>query len=568
MLNPNPRDGEASYLLGLVSRLAGDLDGADDAFGKATWNAPWRAPASLARAELAAARGELARALELVDGAVAANPEGCPARGLRAALLRHLGRDEEARRTVASILADDPFDARAWHEEALLTTAEGVHPTDPFPYGAQTALDVAHDEARAGLFDEACDVLERALLAGAGPGAEALVRYTLGWLEEHRERPEAAARQRRLARELSPDFVFPARLEEIEVLGSAIRADPGDPRAPYYLGNLLYDRRRYHDAIRAWRTARRLDRGFPTVHRNLGIAEWNVLHRPEHALAAFERAVRADPSDARLLYELDQLRKRLGHDPADRLARLDARPDLTAQRDDLAVEVATLLNLRGRHTEALGLLGARRFHPWEGGEGLVSRQWVVANRELARTGLREGRPAEAIERLDAAMRYPPELGEGRHLLTREHELQLLRGLAMRAAGDAASAVAWLARAAAPQGDPSEPEGDAPYWRALALRELGRPDEARTLLEGMRREARRGQRSRVRIPFFATSLPTMLLFEDDLTSRARREARFLEGLALRGLGHERAAHRTWRAVLAEDPAHLEAALHIARPAGQP
>jgi tetratricopeptide (TPR) repeat protein len=271
--------------------------------------------------------------------------------------------------------------------------------------------------------------------------------------------------------------------------------------------------------------------------------------------------VRADPGDARLLYELDQLRKRLGQDPARRLAELEAHAGLVARRDDLSVERATLLNLAGRHAEALDVLRSRRFHPWEGGEGLVSRQWVVAHQELARAAMREGRNDEAIAHLEAAMRYPPNLGEGKHLLTREHEAQLLLGLAERQRGTIDAGRAWLERAASPQGDPADPEGEARYWRALALRALGREAEATAALEDMRREARRGQRAEARIPYFATSLPTLLLFDDDLTARVRLEAAWLEGLALLGLGRARAGSRALRAVLRVDPAHQGAVLRL-------
>jgi hypothetical protein len=55
---------------------------------------------------------------------------------------------------------------------------------------------------------------------------------------------------------------------------------------------------------------------------------------------------------------------------------------------------------------------------------------------------------------------------------------------------------------------------------------------------------------------------MLLFDDDLTLRARQEGRYLEGLALLGLGHARAARSRFRSLLAERPEHLEAALRLA------
>ena len=222
-----------------------------------------------------------------------------------------------------------------------------------------------------------------------------------------------------------PDGALPARLEEIAVLEWAIAEDAHDARAPYYLGCLLYDKRRYEEAIARWRRAARLDPAFPTVHRNLGIAEFNVLGRPERALSAYRRAHRAEPTDARVLYELDQLRKRLGHDPAARLHALEAEPATVLERDDLTVELVTLLNLAGRYREAVEVLSARRFHPWEGGEGLVSAAWVVAHRELAREALANGDAPTAVEHARAAMHYPPNLGEGKHLLTPENELQLL-----------------------------------------------------------------------------------------------------------------------------------------------
>jgi tetratricopeptide (TPR) repeat protein len=364
------------------------------------------------------------------------------------------------------------------------------------------------------------------------------------------------------AQRMSPAWVMPARLEEIAVLRWAMAEDPDDARAPYYLGNLLYDRRRYTEAIGLWRRAARLEPTFPTVHRNLGIAEVNVLRRPVRGLAAYRRAVAADPSDARLLYELDQLRKRLAHDPADRIRALEARRDLVSKRDDLTVEFVTLLVRTGRHQEAADVLRRRRFHPWEGGEGLVSGLWVAAHRELARAALRAGDHGRAASLLRTAMTYPTNLGEGKHLLTRENELQHLLGRALSTGGEPDEAGAWFGRAAEPQGDPDAPAADGPYWQALALRELGRSAEAEERLRALLRAARAQARTEVRIPYFATSLPTLLLFEDDLTARARQDARYLEGLALLGLGRRRAARVRFRTLLAERPDHLEAALRLA------
>ncbi len=533
--NGNPRDGEASYLLGLGLRLAGRLLEADTAFGKALWNGAYGAAANTARAEIAAAEGRAQDALAFIERALAANASEPLALGLKMALLRRAGRLTDAREVVAATLAADPLDVRALHEQSLLEADRTA-----LPGGAQTALDIAHDEARAGLLEEAVDVLVRALEAGPQPGHRPLLHYTLAWIEARRGEHAAARTHRRLAAAAAPAYALPVRLEEIEVLEWAIGEDPDDARAPYYLGCLLYDKRRYEEAITCWRRAARLDPAFPTVHRNLGIAEFNVLDRPERALASYRRAHKADPADARVLYELDQLRKRLAHDPPARLRSLEAERATALRRDDLTVELVTLLNLAGRYDEALEVLRGRRFHPWEGGEGLVSAQWVVAHRELARAALAAGDADAAIDHALSAMEYPQNLGEGKHLLTPENELQLLLGRSLRASGRAQEADVWLRRATEAQGDPAAPTGDGPYWQALALRELGQAEAAHERLAALADSAAEQATTQVRIPYFATSLPTLLLFDDDLSERARQEALYLEGLVALGRGRTRAA----------------------------
>lgn len=48
--------------------------------------------------------------------------------------------------------------------------------------------------------------------------------------------------------------------------------------AASYLGNLLYDRRRYAEAIALWETATRLLPSYAVPWRNLGIARFNAQH--------------------------------------------------------------------------------------------------------------------------------------------------------------------------------------------------------------------------------------------------------------------------------------------------
>ena len=116
----------------------------------------------------------------------------------------------------------------------------------------------------------------------------------------------AALRCFREGAALSPDYCFPSRLEEIVILEAAMRANPHDGKAPYYLGNLLYDRRRHDEAIVLWEKSAKLDGNFSIVWRNLGIGYFNIRQQPAKARAAYDRAFKANPTDARLLYERDR----------------------------------------------------------------------------------------------------------------------------------------------------------------------------------------------------------------------------------------------------------------------
>ncbi len=202
------------------------------------------------------------------------------------------------------------------------------------------------------------------------------------------------------------------------------------------------------------------------------------------ARAAYERAWRANPADARLLYERDQLWKRLGVSPARRLAALRTQPALVGERDDLALELAALYNQAGRPAAAQRLLAMRVFQPWEGGEGQALGQHVRTQLALGRAALRAGRPAVAWAHFEAALKPPRNLGESRHPLANPGDIHFWLGEAWAALGDHAAAREHWRAAAAFQGDFQEMKvrsfSEMTYYTARALGRLaagGRPPPA-------------------------------------------------------------------------------------------
>jgi len=212
--------------------------------------------------------------------------------------------------------------------------------------------------------------------------------------------------------------------------------------------------------------------------------------------------------------------------PADRLMQLESRPDLVSQRDDLAVELVTLLNQTGQPKKALEMLSTRRFNPWEGGEGLVSGQYVWAHLMLGRSFLESGDQEKALTHFSNAREYPHNLGEGKHLLTPEAHLDYFSGVALSQMGRTEEARQFWTRAAADE----RPLDWTAYYRALSFQALDRHDEASRILNEMRLFAAEQMKAKVKVDYFATSLPNLLLFEDDLQKRNQVDCLFLLALA--------------------------------------
>jgi len=554
--NANPADGEAFYHLGLCLRYLGRDAEAYDAFYKSVWNQAWTAAGYHALAELDCRRQDWGTALEHLEQSLRSNTQNLRARNLKAIALRALGRTAESDAGLGETLALDPLD---WWARHLRGEKPGCD--------LQTALDLAHDYARAGLFAEAIALLESAVarprdLPDQSWGAAPLVAYTLGWLHEQIHQAQRARQHFRRAAALSPDYCFPARLEEIAILEAAMRAHPQDARAPYYLGNLLYDRRRHAEAIVLWETSARLQGDFSVVWRNLGIGYYNVRHNARRARSAYEKAFRANPTDARLLFERDQLWKRMGEPPSRRLLELERHSDLVRQRDDLSVELASLYNQTGQPAKARELIAGRRFQPWEGGEGGPLGQWARAHLLLGRAALSRGDAAQAYAFFGAALDAPLNLGEARHPLANASDLHFWLGCARAELGDLKSARPHWRIAAGFRGDFQEMSvrafSEMTYYSALAAQKLGRKAPARKLFQDLLAYARQLRNSTAKIDYFATSLPTMLLFEDDLQVRQETTAWFLQAQAQLGLGQKSRAGRTLKQVLRRDPNHAGAA----------
>lgn len=422
-----PKDAEATYYLGLTLKATGRWTEADETLMKAAWNLAWRAPAYFAAAEVAAARGRLPRALDLVNRSLEVNAQNVRALTLKAAVLRHLERAEEARQALAQVI--DPLDERVVAEKALLA-------------GGTAPLQLAHAEEigaeylAAGLHADGLAVLSRV----EKPSPLAL--YYAAYFAAQSGRKEQAASLYAQARAGAPDYVFPYTAEAETVL----RAAPaGDPRAPYYLGNLLYDWQP-DEALKLWERSAALEPGFAVVQRNIGVAYAHREGGRAQAIAAYERAVASQRKYALHFAELDELYEKAAVAADKRLALLEANKAVVEQRDDAQARRIALLVTAGRHDEAIALMQARRFAVWEGANLNVAATWTEAHVQRGRARLTAGRAREALIDFEAAASIPDNLpSEGRGV-GRNAEPAYWAGMAHLALGDRAQARAAFERA--------------------------------------------------------------------------------------------------------------------------
>ncbi|WP_256004342.1 DUF5107 domain-containing protein [Pedobacter deserti] len=574
--NPNPYDTEPYYNLGLCLKFLRRRDEAYAAFYKSTWGRAWKDSGYLGVAQIDMARGHYQSALEHIGLSLENNAASSKAYVIKAAALRKLSRLNDALDVTKGALQRDPFNLGALYELTSVYGANGQHKECESAMDelirlsrgeAQNFITYALDYAASGLYVEAADLLAH---AAGKETTSPMVYYHLAAFNHALGRADQRDKWLGAAAAASAYLCFPNRLEDIAALELALRVNEADGRAPYYLGNLFYDKRQYDEAIRYWELAAERDAAFPTTYRNLGIAYFNKRNDAERALQCFERAFALDPSDARVLMELDQLYKRLNRSAGQRRIFMEKNLDVVFERDDMYLEYVSLLNFMGEHRKALDLLTKRKFHPWEGGEGKASGQYVYSLMELAKEQIPLGAFEQAIGMLNAAQQYPHNLGEGKLFGTQENDIFYWLGCAWEGYGDREQARYYFEKATVGLDEPSaamfynDQQPDKIFYQGLAWKKLNRHVQAERIFNKLIDYAAAHMNDDVKIDYFAVSLPNLLIFEDDLNVRNQAHCYFMQGLGYIGLGEMTEAGISLQRVMELDAVHQGAKTHINMP----
>jgi len=578
--NPNPYDGEPYYNLGLSLVLQEKYLEAYDAFFKATWNDAWQHASFLWLARIAAHQHKTNDALQLAKKSLIKNYHSNTTRHLKAALLRQKNLLQECIALCDESIKIDAFNFGCLYEkclaEKLLSKKSSASSLDDLfklmRYAENNFLELALQYAHAGLYDDAIALLSSYIIHFSElkntNAITPLIHYYLGWLHEKNDSDDdEALKYYQQAAEDNSAIVFPNKIEEIIILQAAIAMNPSDSKANYNLGNLWYDKRQYDEAITCWERSIEINQNFATPYRNLAIAYYNKRNDKQKALQYLEKAFVLDNTDARVLMELDQLHKLSNKPFKERLQLLEKCAQLVEQRDDLYIEKITLYNNLKDYSTAKKLLAARHFHPWEGGEGKVTSQYLLCHTELAKQAIIDRRFDEAISLLNAAKRYPDNLGEGKLYGAQDNDLDYLTACAYTGLNMHDKATEFFKQAIVGISEPAQaiyyndPQPDKIFYQALAWIKLDEPAKAKSIFNRFLSFGEKHMNDEIHVDYFAVSLPDMLVFDIDLNQRNKQHCNYLIGLGNIGLGNYEKGAAYLELVLKNDINHQGAATYL-------
>ena len=331
------------------------------------------------------------------------------------------------------------------------------------------------------------------------------------------------------------------------MLKYAISADEKAGNACYYLGSLYYDRFRYEEAAEMWEMSVSRIETQGKSWRNLALYYFDKAGNAEKAKLCLENALKYK-NDPRLLLEYEQLLKNMNYTPEQRLAVYEQYPDLLAERDDCYLDKLTLVSQTGDFEKAIEMARVKRFHIYEGGEGKLTKQhaWMhtLYGKQLAEAG--DAAKAETI--FMDGVNMPKSYGEAKTFFNQEAHIFYYLGSLYETEGKAAEAKAAFEQAAIYKAAVSE----ISLFRALALKKLGREEEAKQVLDEMLTVAENFIVNKDLRTYYGVGSPSPMPFEYDIEKNNLTDGNILKAFALLGLDKAEEAQAAIETVRALNP----------------
>ncbi|MGW8314101.1 MAG: DUF5107 domain-containing protein [Bacteroidales bacterium] len=561
-----PRDGEAYYYLGVCQKYQEKYEEAYKNLYQATWSQGFHTAAYTQLAELSCRKGAFADALQQLERSLVTNSNHTRALNLQAAVMRQTGHPEQAIQLSDRVRNMDPLDNWALCEAYFATEQSGREAVAQqalqmlrgrMSGNVQSYLELSMEYAGAGLWEDAIRVLDEVYPADLDDQTTRdiypMVYYFLGYFRLETGDRAQAMQYFRLAAQQSPDYCFPFRLESIGILEEAEEINPSDSRAPFYLGNLLFDLQP-EQALGAWERSAALDDTYWLVHRNLGMAYNKVNNDLPLAVEHYLKAISLRPGDQRLLYEVDLINAAGREDPSLRLQLLQDHHGAIADNnvsDALSREIMLLVQLE-QYEEALQVLSDNYFKQWEG-VSKAYNSYVDAHLILGWELMKQGRGEDALAQMKLAGEFPSNMMVAKpYRGGRSSEVAYFTGRVYEEMGEEELASASYASSVEERQALGLDEHY--YYRACSLRELGMEKEAEDIFNGLIALGEQRLDSS-RPDFFAK------FGERETPEDKQSEAYYLMGLGYMGKGMDRKAEEMFSNAVELNVNHVWAARYL-------
>ena len=530
-------DAAPEYYLALVERGLGNLKRAEDLFWRCTWRLTHKKESYVELARIAALRGDWKEALARIDDALALGQDEAKLWTMKGIFFRKLRVEDFKVYNVYHSYATLLVRALKCDPLAYWAVVEGLVFLDA-PYAladaeknrglkAQQLLECISDYWGIGCYDEVIALCDAALAKAAAEkpyrteGPRLPLTDTIAACDSYKNALfgyfKGAAQLKKVAKKMLPidnsilatfaaaasmptDYCFPNRLEEEEVLKLAAATAPELANTWYYLGCCEWNHDRKDAGLADWKKCVALcettnHQSLTTNHSSYALALRCIgfaLSHPgtyftntgvpsgipsKEAYEYYLKSLEADPTNFRTLDEAGKLAEKLNIPAPKRLALMEKYRSTVYKYDACVLRLAYTYNAVGRYAEAHEILTTRRFHVWEGADGLLA-PFVESCIGLGKAAIAKGDYKTALKYFAESTTYPANLQAGRPGdAGTEPKSRYFMAQCKKALGDEAgykaelenSLKGWIHA------------GEMDYWRVKALRELGRDAECAPLI---------------------------------------------------------------------------------------
>jgi tetratricopeptide (TPR) repeat protein len=549
-----PSTCEPLYLQGLVLKALGLYDEAIDTLYRASWDYAYHSAAYYQLAQIFALKGDFNKALHQVNESITTNIRNNRAVALKASLQRRNGDFEEAGRTIAALMDSDPLDFRMRNELVLIANEAGNQQQ------AENLLSILNKEMRDydenylelavgyihdGLLQEAEDVLSR--FKGQNP----LISYYKGYLSSRNSNSIQALALFKGAAQQPVDYVFPHRLLTVEVLKTALKYNPTDGKAYYYLGNILYDKQPAL-AMEYWEEAVSQNTDLAVAFRNLGWGYYRHSNDISKAIASYEKAISLDKSVAIYFTELDELYE-LNNTPVDtRLKLFSGNNDVVKNRDDAFMRQIEVLTLAGQPEKAVEYLDGVEFAYREGSSRV--REIIIDAQLMLGMKYYDQKEFEKALHYFLKAQVPDEEAGSARFGNRDMQVNYYIGLAYEALEKKSEADAHFKKVT----DHTSGRISAmDYYKGLAYAKTGERNKAKEVFESMIAEAN------MQLQAQATSEAGVIFGEREAENIRNSRFYTMKGLGNKGLKNNQLANEDLKKAVELSQSNLWAKVELSR-----